>query len=277
MNELNVKETKINELLAKYDRVLVAFSGGIDSTLVLDAALKVLGCEKVTAVVANSALFTDEEFNKAVKLAQDLGANVKTVELDYLANTEIKNNTPASWYWMKKIFYQKLNELKAELNATVVLDGMIMDDNDDFRPGLRARDEEKAVSILQQADIYKPEVRELAAQRGLTNWNKVASCSVSSRFSYYTELTLPAIKRVMKSEAYLRGLGFLTVRVRVQDSAARIEVPTEQVISLINQMSTINQQLKAYGFRYVTLDLQGFESGRMNEELPEAQRTALVG
>ncbi|MCI1921870.1 MAG: ATP-dependent sacrificial sulfur transferase LarE [Liquorilactobacillus nagelii] len=277
MNELNVKETKINELLAKYDRVLVAFSGGIDSTLVLDAALKVLGCEKVTAVVANSALFTDEEFNKAVKLAQDLGANVKTVELDYLANTEIKNNTPASWYWMKKIFYQKLNELKAELNATVVLDGMIMDDNDDFRPGLRARDEEKAVSILQQADIYKPEVRELAAQRGLTNWNKVASCSVSSRFSYYTELTLPAIKRVMKSEAYLRGLGFLTVRVRVQDSAARIEVPTEQVLSLINQMSTINQQLKAYGFRYVTLDLQGFESGRMNEELPEAQRTALVG
>jgi uncharacterized protein len=277
MNELNVKETKINELLAKYDRVLVAFSGGIDSTLVLDAALKVLGCEKVTAVVANSALFTDEEFNKAVKLAQDLGANVKTVELDYLANTEIKNNTPASWYWMKKIFYQKLNELKAELNATVVLDGMIMDDNDDFRPGLRARDEEKAVSILQQADIYKPEVRELAAQRGLTNWNKVASCSVSSRFSYYTELTLPAIKRVMKSEAYLRGLGFLTVRVRVQDSAARIEVPTEQVISLINQMSTINQQLKAYGFRYVTLDLQGFESGRMNEELPEAQKTALVG
>ncbi|MFT8820036.1 MAG: ATP-dependent sacrificial sulfur transferase LarE [Liquorilactobacillus nagelii] len=277
MNELNVKETKINELLAKYDRVLVAFSGGIDSTLVLDAALKVLGCEKVTAVVANSALFTDEEFNKAVKLAQDLGANVKTVELDYLANTEIKNNTPASWYWMKKIFYQKLNELKAELNATVVLDGMIMDDNDDFRPGLRARDEEKAVSILQQADIYKPEVRKLAAQRGLTNWNKVASCSVSSRFSYYTELTLPAIKRVMKSEAYLRGLGFLTVRVRVQDSAARIEVPTEQVISLINQMSTINQQLKAYGFRYVTLDLQGFESGRMNEELPEAQKTALVG
>ncbi|AUJ32845.1 MAG: ATP-dependent sacrificial sulfur transferase LarE [Liquorilactobacillus nagelii] len=277
MNELNVKETKINELLAKYDRVLVAFSGGIDSTLVLDAALKVLGCEKVTAVVANSALFTDEEFNKAVKLAQDLGANVKTVELDYLANTEIKNNTPASWYWMKKIFYQKLNELKAELNATVVLDGMIMDDNDDFRPGLRARDEEKAVSILQQADIYKPEVRELAAQRGLTNWNKVASCSVSSRFSYYTELTLPAIKRVMKSEAYLRGLGFLTVRVRVQDSAARIEVPTEQVLSLINQMSTINQQLKAYGFRYVTLDLQGFESGRMNEELPEAQKTALVG
>lgn len=277
MNELNVKEAKINELLAKYDRVLVAFSGGIDSTLVLDAALKVLGCEKVTAVVANSALFTDEEFNKAVKLAQDLGANVKTVELDYLANTEIKNNTPASWYWMKKIFYQKLNELKAELNATVVLDGMIMDDNDDFRPGLRARDEEKAVSILQQADIYKPEVRELAAQRGLTNWNKVASCSVSSRFSYYTELTLPAIKRVMKSEAYLRGLGFLTVRVRVQDSAARIEVPTEQVLSLINQMSTINQQLKAYGFRYVTLDLQGFESGRMNEELPEAQKTALVG
>lgn len=277
MNELNVKETKINELLAKYDRVLVAFSGGIDSTLVLDAALKVLGCEKVTAVVANSALFTDEEFNKAVKLAQDLGANVKTVELDYLANTEIKNNTPASWYWMKKIFYQKLNELKAELNATVVLDGMIMDDNDDFRPGLRARDEEKAVSILQQADIYKLEVRELAAQRGLTNWNKVASCSVSSRFSYYTELTLPAIKRVMKSEAYLRGLGFLTVRVRVQDSAARIEVPTEQVLSLINQMSTINQQLKAYGFRYVTLDLQGFESGRMNEELPEAQKTALVG
>ncbi|MFT8727440.1 MAG: ATP-dependent sacrificial sulfur transferase LarE [Liquorilactobacillus ghanensis] len=277
MNELAKKEVKVNEVLSQYDQVLVAFSGGIDSTLVLDSALKVLGHNKVTAVVANSELFTNEEFDKAVKLAKDLGANVKTVELNYLANDEIKHNTPASWYWMKKIFYQKLNELKAELNADVVLDGMIMDDNNDFRPGLRARDEEKAVSILQQADIYKKEVRKIAASRGLVNWNKVASCSVSSRFSYNTELTLKAIKRVMDSEAYLRGLGFLTVRVRVQDLVARIEVPVEQTVNLINQMQEINQRLKNFGFEYVTVDLQGFKSGRMNEVLSDNQKAALVG
>lgn len=132
------KNAELVRLLKSYNKVLVAFSGGIDSTVVLDTALKTLGKKNVVAVVANSDLFTDEEYAKAIHLAQELGATVKGVTLDYLANDEIKFNRPSSWYWMKKLFYQKMNDLKAQYDCDVVLDGMIMDDNDDFRPGLRA-------------------------------------------------------------------------------------------------------------------------------------------
>ncbi|MFT8669894.1 ATP-dependent sacrificial sulfur transferase LarE [Liquorilactobacillus hordei] len=276
MENIMKKENELNSAMGKYSKVIVAFSGGIDSTLVLDTAVKVLGKENVIAAIANSELFTDTEFNSAVKLASKFGVKVAEVNLNYLFNEEIRNNRPSSWYWMKKIFYKKMNELKAEFNADIVLDGMIMDDNNDFRPGLKARDEEGIISILQLAQIYKVEVRELAERRGLENWNKVASCSVSSRFPYNTELTSVLINRVMKSEAYLRKLGYKTVRVRVQDKTARIEVPVREMVSLINNMKEINRQLKLYGFEYITLDLEGFKSGRMNDELSAGEKSRLV-
>lgn len=272
----SVKNTNLTNALSQYNKVLVAFSGGIDSTVVLDAALKTLGKENVLAVVANSDLFTDEEYTKAMDLANEMGANVMGTTLDYLSNDDIKNNRASSWYWMKKMFYEKLNELKAENGCDVVLDGMIMDDNNDFRPGLRARDEEGAVSVLQQADIYKSDVRDMARAAGLSNWNKVASCSVSSRFAYDTELTVAGIQRVMKAEAYLRSLGFATVRVRVQDDLARIEVMADQMNDLVAQMFAINDTLKGLGFTYVTVDLEGFKSGRMNESLTADVKAALV-
>lgn len=254
----------------------MAFSGGIDSTVVLDAALKTLGKENVLAVVANSDLFTDEEYTKAMDLAQEMGANVLGTTLDYLANDDIKNNRASSWYWMKKMFYQKMNVLKAKSGCDAVLDGMIMDDNNDFRPGLRARDEEGAISVLQVADIYKSDVRDMARAAGLSNWNKVASCSVSSRFAYDTVLTVEGIQRVMKSEAYLRGLGFATVRVRVQDKLARIEIMADQMNDLVAQMFAINDKLQEFGFDYVTVDLEGFKSGRMNDSLTADVKSALV-
>ena len=272
----SAKKLALTAALSQYNKVLVAFSGGIDSTVVLDAALKTLGKENVLAVVANSDLFTDEEYTKAMDLAQEMGATVLGTTLDYLANDDIKNNRASSWYWMKKMFYQKMNELKDNSNCDVVLDGMIMDDKNDFRPGLRARDEEGAVSVLQVANIYKSDVRDMAREAGLSNWNKVASCSVSSRFEYDTELTVEGIQRVMKSEAYLRSLGFATVRVRVQNKLARIEIMADQINDLVAQMFAINDKLQEFGFDYVTVDLQGFKSGRMNESLTADVKSALV-
>ena len=272
----SVKNANLTNALSRYNKDLVAFSGVIDSTVVLDAALKTLGKENVLAVVANSDLFTDEEYTKAMDLAREMGANVMGTTLDYLSNDNIKNNRASSWYWMKKMFYEKLNELKAENGYDVVLDGMIMDDNNDFRPGLRARDEEGAVSVLQQADIYKSDVRDMARAAGLSNWNKVASCSVSSRFAYDTELTVAGIQRVMKAEAYLRSLGFATVRVRVQEDLARIEVMADQMNDLVAQMFAINDTLKGLGYTYVTVDLEGFKSGRMNDSLTADVKAALV-
>ncbi|KRL96812.1 ATP-dependent sacrificial sulfur transferase LarE [Liquorilactobacillus satsumensis] len=278
MKTLTEKENKLQSVIAGYDRVVVGFSGGIDSTVVLKEALNTLGTQNVLAVVANSELFADEEYQKAVKLANELGAQVQGIQLDYLAEEHVKHNTPESWYYMKKIFYQSLNKVAAQFSATAALDGMIMDDNADFRPGLRARDEEGAVSVLQVAGMYKKEVRELAHKLGLENWNKVASCSVSSRFPYYTELTSTKVQRVIAAEGYLRAQGFATVRVRVHEQIARIEVPATDLAALIAEKAQIAQKLQQLGYEYVTVDLQNFESGRMNKTLSATEKKkVLVG
>lgn len=262
--------------IKQYQRVLVAFSGGIDSTLVLKLAIEALGTTNVVAVVANSELFTNSEFEKAVSLGKQLDVEVVTTQIDYLTNDEIRHNTPASWYWMKKMFYQRMNDLAGEYHADAILDGMIMDDNSDFRPGLKARDEEGAISTLQVADMYKQDVRDLASQMSLSNWNKVASCSVSSRFPYNTVLTSEAIERVKQAEAYLRQQGFATVRVRVQEMTARIEVPSEQLAALLAEAANIDRYFRELGYQYVTLDLMGFKSGRMNDTLTKETKLALT-
>lgn len=264
MQTLADKKQVVVDNLKQLGNVVVAFSGGIDSTLVLKMALDVLGRDHVMAVIANSELFTNEEFDKAVSLAKELGANVQTTTLDYLANKHIKQNLPDSWYYAKKMFYDRLNEIAA---GAAVLDGMIMDDNNDYRPGLKARTEAGAHSPLQDADLYKKDVRELAQQLGLTNWNKVASCSVSSRFPYGTTLTSAKLQQVMQAEKYIRDLGFPTVRVRYHEEIARIELPEARLNDFLVFNQRVNDALLKLGFKYVTIDLGGFRSGRMNEVL----------
>lgn len=278
MSILTEKENKLQSILASYKKVVVGFSGGIDSTLVLKEAINLLGAENVLAVTANSELFSDDEYKKAIDLADQLGAQVQGVQLDYLADEHINNNTPDSWYYMKKMFYTKLMEIAEKFDTTIVLDGIIMDDVSDFRPGLRARDEAGAISILQKADIYKDEVRQLSQKLGLTNWNKIPSCSVSSRFPYNTKLTSKKLQQVLAAEKYLREQGFMTVRVRVHEAIARIEVPQEEISALIAKKAEITAKLNALGYDYVTVDLQGFVSGRMNQSLSEKEKlSVLVG
>ncbi|MCO7124524.1 ATP-dependent sacrificial sulfur transferase LarE [Sporolactobacillus shoreicorticis] len=276
MSTLTEKKQALVDQLKKMNRVVVAFSGGIDSTLVLKMALDTLGKDNVLAVVANSELFTNEEFDKAVSLAKDLGAVVKEAELSYLSEEHIKRNTPDSWYYAKKGFYARMNEIAAAEGFAFVLDGMIKDDESDFRPGLRARTEAGARSVLQEAGFYKTDVRALAKIIGLNNWNKVSSCSVSSRFPYGTTLTLEKIDQVMKAEKYIRELGFPVVRVRSHGEIARVEIPAERLNDLLEVNDKISQALTEFGFRYVTLDLSGFRSGRMNETLSAQERKAFV-
>jgi len=275
MTGLATKKAALVASLKELKKVTVAFSGGIDSTLVLKMALETLGHANVTAVVANSELFTDEEFEKAVSLAEELGATVKTTTLDYLSETHIEHNTPDSWYYAKKMFYTRLTEM-AQANGSVVLDGLIKNDENDYRPGMKARTEVGARSLLEEADFYKVDVRALSQELGLTNWNKVASCSVASRFPYGTTLTHENVAQVMAAESYLRGLGFPTVRVRYHDDIARIELPEARIGDFLVFNDRVNRQLQTLGFRYVTLDLGGFRSGRMNDTLTKQQIEAFA-
>ncbi|MEE6728944.1 ATP-dependent sacrificial sulfur transferase LarE [Pediococcus pentosaceus] len=276
MTDLEAKENNLIKDLASKQRVAIAYSGGIDSTYLLKVAVDELGKDNVLAMVVNSELFLDDEYNKALELAKDLGANAMGVSMSELADERIAANTPESWYYSKQLLYRTIKKAAAEKGFDIVLDGMIMDDNADFRPGMKARTEEGIVSSLQDADLYKSEIRELAKDRGISNWNKVASCSVASRFPYGTKLTAEAVNNVFAGEKWLRNAGFPVVRVRVHNDLVRVEVPEVEFAKLLAKKAEMSEFMKGLGFNYVTFDVDGFKSGRMNDVLKEEKKATLI-
>lgn len=276
MTDLEAKENNLIKDLASKQRVAIAYSGGIDSTYLLKVAVDELGKDNVLAMVVNSELFLDDEYNKALELAKDLGANAMGVSMSELADERIAANTPESWYYSKQLLYRTIKKAAAEKGFDIVLDGMIMDDNADFRPGMKARTEEGIVSSLQDADLYKSEIRELAKDRGISNWNKVASCSVASRFPYGTKLTAESVNNVFAGEKWLRNAGFPVVRVRVHSDLVRVEVPEVEFAKLLAKKAEMSEFMKGLGFNYVTLDVDGFKSGRMNDVLKEEKKATLI-
>lgn len=268
------KNNKLGEILKGMNRVIVAFSGGVDSALVLKRAQQELGNDNVLAVVVASELFRKEEFAGAVNLAKELGANVLEAEIKELEDEGVAANTPDSWYHSKKLLYSHLNELAEKFGYDYVLDGMIMDDLDDFRPGLRARTEAGARSVLQEADLYKREVRELSKELALPVWNKPASCSLASRIPYGIRLDKAKIEQVDEAEKFIGKLGFGMVRVRHHEHTARIEVAADEMADLLKHREQILLKLTSLGFKYISIDLRGYRTGSMNEVLSEEQLEA---
>ncbi|MFD1389117.1 ATP-dependent sacrificial sulfur transferase LarE [Oceanobacillus oncorhynchi subsp. oncorhynchi] len=269
MMEINEKNRYLGKTLKEMGRVMVAFSGGVDSAVVLKRAQQELG-GNVLAVVVASELFRESEFQAAVQLAENLGVKVHQTEIKELNQPQIAANNPDSWYYSKKLLYTHLNQLAEELDYPYVLDGMIMDDEADFRPGLKARTEEGIRSVLQEANLYKPEVRELAKELELSVWNKLASCSLASRFPYGTKLDKQKVNQVNQAELYLKRAGFDEVRVRYHDNVARIEVAADKMMELLEKRTEVQHKLVSLGFDYVSIDLRGYRTGSMNEVLPEA-------
>lgn len=263
------KIARLEEILSEMKSVLIAFSGGIDSTLLLNFALKTLGQNNVLAVTASSETYPAEEWQFAKKIAQSLGANHISIFTEELKDSRFINNPPERCYYCKNELFNKLLGIADDQHLRFVLDGANADDLNDFRPGMKAGKELGIRSPLQEAGLTKSEVRKIAREEGLPNWDKPSQPCLSSRFPYGHTITGDKLKQVDEAERFLRSLGLTELRVRHHGDTARIEVPDSQIEKIVQPATRqeIIDRFSSIGFTYITLDLKGFRSGSMNEIL----------
>jgi len=262
--------------LRNYERVLVAFSGGVDSAFVLWAAAQVLPKENVFAVTAVSASLAPEELDEAKELARSfgIGENHQLIETKELEIEGYRANQPSRCFFCKDELYSKLNELAQEHSIPHILDGFNASDVGDFRPGRKAGEKWQIQSPLLEAGLSKPEIREIARAHGLSFWDKPQMACLSSRIPYGQEVTVEKLSQVGRAEKFLHQLGFRQVRVRYHEKIARIEVEPEEWerFSDFDLRSQIQQKLREFGFLYVTLDLVGYRTGSLNEAIRKGGR-----
>ena len=263
------KYKRLREIFQPMGKVLVAYSGGVDSSLLLKVARDVLGEENVLAVTALSPLYPERELTNAKKMAQRLGARHLLIESNELEIEGFSDNPPDRCYYCKKVLFGKLVEIAGKEGIPFVLEGSTLDDDQDHRPGRRAVQELGIRSPLREALYTKSDVRELSRALGLTTWDKPSFACLASRFPYGEEITDEALRMIDEAESFLLGLGFKQVRVRHYLNLARIEVYREEMGRLmeIAVRERVIKRLKEIGYKYITLDLQGFRSGSMNEVL----------
>lgn len=258
----------LKALFVEMDQALIAYSGGIDSTLVAKVAFDVLG-DRAIAVTAESPSLLPEDLEDARIQAAEIGIVHKIVQTHELENPNYASNPVNRCYFCKSELHDTLKPLAHEWGYPYVVDGVNADDLHDYRPGIQAAKERGARSPLAEIGITKAEVRAIAKHLGLPYWDKPAQPCLSSRFPYGEEITIAKLQRVGRAEVYLRKLGWSNIRVRSEGDTARIEVMPDQVKEFVVQtdLSTLVEAFQSLGFLYVTLDLEGYRSGKLNQVL----------
>lgn len=261
--------------LVKGGKLAVAFSGGVDSTLLLKLAVVALGAEKVVAVTARSESLPQDELEACRRLARTIGARLVELRTNELAKPGYVENSPQRCYHCKSELFETLDrELRARGEIEAVAYGLTADDLGEFRPGMKAAAEHKAIRPLADSGLHKDEIRALSKDYGLETWDKPAMACLASRIPYGSPVTAEKLSQVERAEMLLRSLGFRELRVRHHDETARIELAAQEISRAAASpvREQIAQGLRALGFKFVTLDLEGFRSGRMNESLAEPRR-----
>lgn len=266
--DLAGKYARVQEILRDMGQVVIGYSGGVDSTLVLKVAHDVLG-DNAVAVTGDSEAFPQGEVDAALQVAAEMGVTVTRVTTHELSNPHFAVNNPNRCYHCKTELFSELREVAEARDIRWIVDGSHADDGrpGDHRPGLRAAEERGVRSPLREAGMTKADVRSLALYLGVRNWDKPSFACLSSRFPYGTEITAELLAKLDGCEKYLRELGFRQFRVRHHDTVARIEVEVQDIPRLVELREPIHTRFKALGYTYVTLDLEGYRSGKMNDTL----------
>jgi uncharacterized protein len=258
-------------------RVIVAFSAGVDSTFLLKVATDVLGPDHVLGCTGVSPSLAEAELQSVRDLAATIGARVRLIETKEMENPNYVENSPRRCYHCKSELYGKIRELAKVENFAVIVNGANADDVGDYRPGMEAATEFAVRSPLLEVGLNKQEIRQLSQELKLPTWNKPALACLSSRIPYGTPVTASSLKQVEQGEAFLRQHGLIICRVRHHGNLARIEVPVDDLTKVVSEplRSEIAQAFKSFGYTYIAVDLIGFRSGSGNEVLGKTRVVSL--
>ncbi len=260
---------KLKKFIQQYDKVAVAFSGGVDSSFLLRAACEAIGRENVIAITLKAAVNPEHEVAEAVALAEQAGARHIVIPVDVMSIPGFAENPPDRCYICKTAIFERIITEAQSHDIDVIFDGTNADDDNDYRPGMKALRELGVISPLKACGMGKKEIRQLSMEMGISTWDKPSMACLASRVPYNEPITEEKLRLVGRAEGLLQKMGFKQFRVRCHGNIARVEIAPEEMPKVLDMavLKKISDELKDMGFQYVTLDMQGYRTGSLNETL----------